>query len=63
MHSDDDLLIHYRDAYLLVLEKPSGLLSVPGRGPDLQDCLSSRIQTRFPTARVVHRLDRDTSGP
>ena len=62
MHSDDDLLIHYRDAYLLVLEKPSGLLSVPGRGPDLQDCLSSRIQTRFPTARVVHRLDRDTSG-
>ena len=62
MHSDDDLLIHYRDAHLLVLEKPSGLLSVPGRGPDLQDCLSSRIQTRFPTARVVHRLDRDTSG-
>lgn len=62
MHSCDNLLIHYRDAHLLVLEKPSGLLSVPGRGPDLQDCLSSRIQTHFPTARVVHRLDRDTSG-
>ena len=35
---------------------------MPGRGPDLQDCLSSRIQTHFPTALVVHRLDRDTSG-
>ncbi len=62
MHPDDNLLIHYHDTNLLILEKPSGLLSVPGRGPDLQDCLSSRIQTRFPTALVVHRLDRDTSG-
>ncbi len=62
MQPGHNLLVHYRDANLLVLEKPSGLLSVPGRGPDLQDCLSSRIQTRFPTALVVHRLDRDTSG-
>ena len=62
MHPDDNPLVHYSDANLLVLEKPSGLLSVPGRGPDLQDCLSSRIQTRFPTALVVHRLDQDTSG-
>jgi tRNA pseudouridine32 synthase/23S rRNA pseudouridine746 synthase len=62
MQPGDNLLVHYCDANLLVLEKPSGLLSVPGRGPDLQDCLSSRIQTRFPTAVVVHRLDRDTSG-
>jgi len=54
-------LIH-RDARLLVLEKPSGLLAVPGRGPHLQDCLASRVQQSFPTARVVHRLDRDTSG-
>ena len=62
MQPGDNLLVRYCDANLLVLEKPSGLLSVPGRGPDLQDCLSSRIQTRFPTAVVVHRLDRDTSG-
>ena len=62
MHPGDNPLVHYHDANLLVPEKPSGLLSVPGRGPDLQDCLSSRIQTRFPTALVVHRLDRDTSG-
>ena len=62
MQPGDNLLVHYHDANLLVLEKPSGLLSVPGRGPDLQDCLSSRIQTHFPTALVVHRLDRDTSG-
>ncbi len=54
-------IIHH-DSRLLVLDKPSGLLAVPGRGPDLQDCLSSRVQQVFPTARVVHRLDRDTSG-
>ncbi|MBL9080236.1 MAG: RluA family pseudouridine synthase [Planctomycetales bacterium] len=52
----------YQDDRLLVLEKPSGLLAVPGRGPDLQDCLSSRVQAAYPTALVVHRLDRDTSG-
>lgn len=54
--------IIYRDEHLLVLNKPSGLLAVPGRGPDLQDCLSARAQHEFPTALVVHRLDRDTSG-
>jgi tRNA pseudouridine32 synthase/23S rRNA pseudouridine746 synthase len=52
----------YQDDRLLVLEKPSGLLAVPGRGPELQDCLSSRVQAVYPTALVVHRLDRDTSG-
>ncbi len=54
--------IVYRDDCLLVLDKPSGLLSVPGRGPDLQDCLSARVQAALPTALTVHRLDRDTSG-
>jgi len=54
-------IIHH-DSRLLVLDKPSGLLAVPGRGPELQDCLASRVQQVFPTARVVHRLDRDTSG-
>lgn len=52
----------YQDDRLLVLEKPSGLLAVPGRGPELQDCLSSRVLAAYPTALVVHRLDRDTSG-
>lgn len=54
--------IIHRDDRLLVLEKPSGLLAVPGRGPELQDCLASRVQKVFPAALVVHRLDRDTSG-
>ena len=54
-------LIH-EDEHLLVLEKPSGLLSVPGRGPDKQDCLSKRVQGRYPEALIVHRLDQDTSG-
>ena len=52
----------YRDESLIVLDKPSGLLAVPGRGPDLQDCLSARVQVVFPSALIVHRLDRDTSG-
>jgi tRNA pseudouridine32 synthase/23S rRNA pseudouridine746 synthase len=56
------LPVVFRDEHLLVLDKPSGLLAVPGRGPDLQDCLSARAQVIFPTALVVHRLDRDTSG-
>ena len=50
------------DEHLLVLHKPSGLLSVPGRGPDKQDCLASRVQALYPEALVVHRLDQDTSG-
>ena len=52
----------HEDEHLLVLQKPSGLLSVPGRGPDKQDCLASRVQARYPEALVVHRLDQDTSG-
>jgi len=52
----------YVDEYLLVLNKPSGLLSVPGRGPDKQDCLSARVQRRYPDALIVHRLDMQTSG-
>ncbi|MDD2547175.1 MAG: RluA family pseudouridine synthase [Burkholderiaceae bacterium] len=52
----------YLDAGLLVLEKPAGLLCVPGRGPDKQDCLSARAQQRWPDALVVHRLDMATSG-
>ncbi len=57
-----DLQIIYEDSSLLVLNKPAGLLSVPGRGDDKQDCLSRRVQSCFPEALVVHRLDMATSG-
>ncbi|WP_371132916.1 RluA family pseudouridine synthase [Hydrogenophaga sp.] len=52
----------HEDPHLLVLEKPAGLLAVPGKGPDKQDCLSTRAQTRWSDALVVHRLDMATSG-
>jgi tRNA pseudouridine32 synthase/23S rRNA pseudouridine746 synthase len=54
-------LLH-EDAHLLVLDKECGLLTVPGIGPEKADCLIARLQPRWPGARVVHRLDRDTSG-
>lgn len=54
-------LLH-RDADFLVFDKPSGLLSVPGRHPALQDSLLTRVQKEFPQALIVHRLDKDTSG-
>jgi tRNA pseudouridine32 synthase/23S rRNA pseudouridine746 synthase len=59
--TDDFRLVH-EDADLLVLDKPAGLLCVPGRGDDKQDCLSARVQARWPGALVVHRLDMATSG-
>ncbi|MEJ2020698.1 MAG: RluA family pseudouridine synthase [Maritimibacter sp.] len=59
---DTPLNIVYHDHELLVLDKPSGLLSVPGKGEHLADCLIARVQAVFPEALLVHRLDRDTSG-
>ena len=50
------------DEQVLVLDKPAGLLAVPGRGEDKQDCLSARAQALWPDALVVHRLDMATSG-
>lgn len=52
----------HRDDSLIVVVKPGGLLSVPGRGPEKADCLVSRIQTDFAGALTVHRLDMETSG-
>ncbi len=52
----------YADDALLVFDKPAGLLSVPGRGPEHADCLSARAQALYPNALVVHRLDMGTSG-
>ncbi len=59
---DEGLAIRYQDEHLLIVDKPAGLLSVPGRGEDKQDCLWKRVQRHFPQALVVHRLDMATSG-
>lgn len=59
---DDGLEIVCLDKFLLVVNKPAGLLSVPGRGADKQDCLISRVQREYPDALTVHRLDMSTSG-
>ncbi len=52
----------YQDKDLIVLNKPSGLLTNPGRGAHLSDCLLSRVQQQYPLAQLVHRLDMATSG-
>ena len=52
----------HEDPVLLVLNKPSGLLSVPGRGEGKADCLAARVQAVYVDALIVHRLDMDTSG-
>ena len=57
-----EIPILHEDSDLLVVDKPAGLLSVPGKGPELADCLIARLERAFPTVRLVHRLDRDTSG-
>ena len=54
--------ILYHDSNIIVVNKPSGLLSVPGKGELLKDCLISRLQKVFPDALLVHRLDLETSG-
>ena len=56
------LEILHQDHEWLFVSKPAGLLSVPGKGPHLADCLLARVQAAFPEALLVHRLDRDTSG-
>src|ERR1700744_5118074 len=58
----DELRPLYIDQHLLVLDKPAGLLCVPGRGEDKQDCLSARARRQWTDALVVHRLDMATSG-
>jgi tRNA pseudouridine32 synthase/23S rRNA pseudouridine746 synthase len=59
---DTGLELLHEDAQVLVVNKPAGLLSVPGRGDDRQDCLIHRVQRCFPEAQTVHRLDMATSG-
>lgn len=65
MHSespDPQFTAIHVDPALIVVNKPSGLLSVPGRGAEKQDCLITRVQSAYPDALIVHRLDFDTSG-
>ena len=52
----------FLDDALIAIDKPAGLLAVPGRGADKQDCLWARVRERWPDALVVHRLDMATSG-
>lgn len=52
----------YKDEDCLIFEKPSGLLSVPGRGPEKQDCMSARVAEDHIRVLIVHRLDMETSG-
>jgi tRNA pseudouridine32 synthase/23S rRNA pseudouridine746 synthase len=58
----DGLDIVYQDPSLLVINKPAGLLTVPGKGEDKQDSLIGRVQLEYPEALIVHRLDMATSG-
>lgn len=58
----EPLRILHADDHLVVVDKPAGLLSVPGKGEHLADCLIARVRAEFPGVLLVHRLDRDTSG-
>ncbi len=57
-----DIVPVFVDEHIVVIDKPYGLLSVPGRDPANRDCVPSRLQPEFGELRIVHRLDLDTSG-
>ncbi|WP_439123097.1 RluA family pseudouridine synthase [Marivita sp.] len=59
---DTPLDIVQEDHEILIVNKPAGLLTVPGKGPELADCLIARLEAAYPQVLLVHRLDRDTSG-
>ena len=61
-HSQEEIRILHEDEDLLLVRKPDLLLSVPGRHPANKDCLITRLQEKWPSASIVHRLDLDTSG-
>lgn len=65
MPTDPGLDVVFEDPDFVVVDKPSGLLSVPGRGPDKLDCVTARVRALYPGCieqPAVHRLDMDTSG-
>lgn len=57
----EQVLVH-RDRDFIIVNKPAGLLTVPGKTPDLADCLITRLKAALPEVLLIHRLDRDTSG-
>ena len=59
---DGPVAVVHRDDHILVVDKPAGLLSVPGRGEAFADCLIARLAADWPEVLLCHRLDRDTSG-
>lgn len=59
---DEPVRVIHHDHEVVVVDKPAGLLSVPGKGEHLADCMIARVQKIFPDALLVHRLDLDTSG-
>ena len=59
---NDPLDILYRDEHLLIVNKPAGLLSVPGKPLEHRDCLQSRLEAEYPDTLLIHRLDHATSG-
>ena len=61
-HSQEEIRILHQDDDLLLVRKPDLLLSIPGRHPLNKDCLVTRLQQRYPSASIVHRLDLDISG-
>jgi tRNA pseudouridine32 synthase/23S rRNA pseudouridine746 synthase len=61
-HSQEPIKLLFRDPHLLIVDKPTLLLSVPGRHPLNHDCLLNRLSVRYPGVSAVHRLDLDTSG-
>lgn len=60
--TDPDIKILYKDEYIMVVDKPYWMLSVPGRAPENKDCLISRIQEEYSETLIVHRLDMETTG-
>lgn len=62
VNAPDGLALLYADEWLVAVDKPAGVLSVPGRGADKADCAARRVQAVFPDALIVHRLDMGTSG-
>jgi tRNA pseudouridine32 synthase/23S rRNA pseudouridine746 synthase len=65
MPTDTSLEVIFEDEHLVVVDKPSGLLAVPGRGPEKRDCVTARVRARYSDCieqPAVHRLDMDTSG-
>jgi tRNA pseudouridine32 synthase/23S rRNA pseudouridine746 synthase len=58
----DPLIVLYADQDILIVDKPSGLLSVPGKAAEHGDCLETRVRAEFSDSLLVHRLDMDTSG-